>query len=320
MSERPLISVIIPTYNRAHLIGETLDSVLLQTYSNWECIVVDDGSEDETEELLSTYIAKDSRIKYFKRPDTHLPGGNGARNYGFEVSQGVFVQWFDSDDLMRRQLLEKQIYSLTENNAKICICLLDRYNEDFSEINRRAQLHNVRFSIYYDFILRSLKASLLTTCFHKKTIEMYKFDETLKKSQEVEFLQRIFRENENDIFLLNKSLVKVRRHNKSITGSINKRTVADKLRVKKCLIIELPHDTPENVKDRLEYEYFRALYSAFHNKYSFIYFQGLFFNNNYLKPLFYKLVILYIFHYFISKGGQQYKRMIEVVCSNPGKS
>ena len=62
--QTPLVSIIIPTYNRVHLIGDTLDSVLSQTYTNWECIVVDDGSTDGTNELLVEYLKKDKRIQY----------------------------------------------------------------------------------------------------------------------------------------------------------------------------------------------------------------------------------------------------------------
>lgn len=312
----PLVSIIIPTYNRAHLIGETLDSVLAQTYQNWECIVVDDGSIDNTAEVISAYIAKDTRFQYHHRPKDRLPGGNAARNYGFEVSYGSYIQWFDSDDLMTQNLLQRQMKSIIENKIKISICLLDRYNSNYTELVKPAQEHNVRFSIYYDFILRALEANLQTTFFDKKIIQKYKLDETLRKSQEVEFLQRIFRENENDVFLLNESLVKVRRHNKSITGEINKKTIEDMLKVKKCLIKELPHNAPGTVKSNLEYKYFKALSSAFHNKYSSIYFQGLFFNNNFLNPLFYKLATLYIFHYFINKGGMEYKRTIDSVYRN----
>ena len=68
MSKNPLVSIIIPTYNRAHLIKETLDSVLTQTYTNWECIIVDDGNSDNTEEVINSYIAKDQRFKYCHRP------------------------------------------------------------------------------------------------------------------------------------------------------------------------------------------------------------------------------------------------------------
>jgi len=96
----PLVSIIIPTYNRANLIGETLDSILAQTYQNWECIIVDDGSTDDTSEVIGEYLKRDSRFKYFQRPNEHLSGGNGARNYGFKLSQGEYIQWFDSDDIL----------------------------------------------------------------------------------------------------------------------------------------------------------------------------------------------------------------------------
>ena len=68
MTSTPLISIIIPTYNRAHLIGETLDSILVQTYPNWECIVVDDGSTDTTADVMREYIKKDNRFQYHQRP------------------------------------------------------------------------------------------------------------------------------------------------------------------------------------------------------------------------------------------------------------
>src|SRR6187431_937929 len=95
-----VISIIIPTYNRANLIGETLDSILAQTYQNWECIIVDDGSDDNTEEVVNSYVKKDSRFQYHQRPHDRPRGGNAARNYGFELSKGEFVNWFDDDDVM----------------------------------------------------------------------------------------------------------------------------------------------------------------------------------------------------------------------------
>ena len=106
---QPLVSVIIPTFNRAHLIGETLDSVLAQTYQNWECIIVDDGSSDNTDKVVNKYVQKDDRFKYYHRPDEHLPGGNGARNYGFKMSKGDYIQWFDSDDIFRADYLDEKI-------------------------------------------------------------------------------------------------------------------------------------------------------------------------------------------------------------------
>jgi len=67
MDKMPLVSVIMPTYNRAHLIAESLDCVLHQTYAQWECIIVDDGSTDNTDDILKSYLEKDKRFKYFKK-------------------------------------------------------------------------------------------------------------------------------------------------------------------------------------------------------------------------------------------------------------
>ncbi|MGZ0017461.1 glycosyltransferase family 2 protein [Yeosuana sp. AK3] len=77
------------------LIGKTLDSVLAQTYTNWECIVVDDGSKDGTEQLLYEYCKKDSRFQYFQRTKDRPKGANACRNYGVELSRGAYINWFD---------------------------------------------------------------------------------------------------------------------------------------------------------------------------------------------------------------------------------
>ncbi|MBI6118550.1 glycosyltransferase family 2 protein [Salegentibacter maritimus] len=106
---KPLVSIIIPTYNRVHLIGETLESVLSQTYQNWECMVVDDGSTDYTDELMEFYCNKDNRIKYHHRPANRPKGANACRNYGFELSKGEFIQFLDSDDLISKEKLYGQL-------------------------------------------------------------------------------------------------------------------------------------------------------------------------------------------------------------------
>src|SRR5690606_7788857 len=109
MTELPMVSIITPTFNRANLIGETLDSVLAQTYQNWECIVVDDGSTDNTDEILKNYCYKDARFQYHHRPADRLRGGNPARNYGFEKGKGEFVMFLDSDDLFIKTAVKERV-------------------------------------------------------------------------------------------------------------------------------------------------------------------------------------------------------------------
>jgi glycosyltransferase involved in cell wall biosynthesis len=118
MEYNPIVTVIIPTYNRGYIIGETLDSVLNQTYENWECIVVDDGGNDNTDEIIERYIDKSNRFKYFKRPIKLLKGVSSCRNYGVDIAKGEFILFLDSDDILASYALENRMkhYKLYPNN------------------------------------------------------------------------------------------------------------------------------------------------------------------------------------------------------------
>ena len=109
----PTISAIIPTYNRAHLIKDALGSVLAQTLSVTEIIVVDDGSSDDTETVVTSWAAgNDISLVYLKQANA---GGNVARNRGVETARGELIAFLDSDDLWARDKLEKQVAVMTAN-------------------------------------------------------------------------------------------------------------------------------------------------------------------------------------------------------------
>jgi len=95
-------SIIIPTYNRAHLIAETIDSVLAQTHSQFEIIVVDDGSIDNTREVVESKYRSDSRVKFFYKKNEER---GAARNYGMKQAKGDYAVFFDSDDRMKPDYL-----------------------------------------------------------------------------------------------------------------------------------------------------------------------------------------------------------------------
>lgn len=109
MEYNPLVSVIIPTYNRGYIIKETLDSVFCQTYTNWECIIIDDGGDDNTSEVIEKYIAKSNRFKYVKRPVSLIKGVSSCRNYGIDISKGEFIIFLDSDDILASNSLKNRI-------------------------------------------------------------------------------------------------------------------------------------------------------------------------------------------------------------------
>lgn len=101
----PIVSVIIPTYNRAHVVNQAIESVLRQTHQDYEIIVVDDCSTDNTEEVIKDYV--DSRIHYLRHEQNH--GAPWARNSGAKIARGKYLAFLDSDDFWYPEFLERQL-------------------------------------------------------------------------------------------------------------------------------------------------------------------------------------------------------------------
>jgi glycosyltransferase involved in cell wall biosynthesis len=101
-----LVSIIIPCYNKATFLAETLQAVLNQTFTDWECILVDDGSTDETPAVAKAYLEKDTRFRYFLKKNE---GVSTARNFGLKKAQGDFVIFLDADDILADFSLAKRL-------------------------------------------------------------------------------------------------------------------------------------------------------------------------------------------------------------------
>jgi len=115
-----LVSIILPTYNRAGLIKETIDSVLRQTFSNFELIIVDDGSEDNTQSIVQAI--NDNRISYYIMPHSGHTGR--LKNFALRKSVGKYIAFIDSDDLWKEEKLGKQV-SLLESNQQVGFSISD---------------------------------------------------------------------------------------------------------------------------------------------------------------------------------------------------
>jgi len=116
-SSLPLVSVVVPTYNYEQFIGQTLDSVRAQTYGNWECVVVDDGSTDDTAGVVARCAGRDPRIKYVWQKNQRQ---GAAKNNGLRNSRGDYFQFLDADDLIEPRKLELQVGFL-ERHADVDI-------------------------------------------------------------------------------------------------------------------------------------------------------------------------------------------------------
>ena len=218
VKESALVSIIIPTYNRAHLLGETLDSIIAQTYKNWECIVVDDESDDDTQVLLNDYIKRDRRFSFYRRPEVLPKGANACRNYGFEKSQGDYINWFDSDDIMHANKLMSQVMDLEKSELPFTVCqsLVFEGRRDNIIGLRCKQIYSDNF--FGDFITNKIKwltqAPLVKRSFLTKN--NLKFDETLAQSQERDFYIRVL-DIVDDYHYDDTPLVYLRKHQDSIS-------------------------------------------------------------------------------------------------------
>ncbi len=110
-----LVSIITPSYNTALYVADTIRSVLAQTYTNWEMLIVDDGSTDNTEEIVKPFL-DDERIKFYKNPNHD--GAAEARNYALRMAKGKWIAFLDSDDVWYPQKLEKQVAFMEKNGYR----------------------------------------------------------------------------------------------------------------------------------------------------------------------------------------------------------
>ncbi len=220
MNAQPLVSIIIPIFNRAALITETLDSIQRQTYKTWECIVVDDGSTDTTEQVMQKFVQNDNRFQFYKRPETLLNGGNSCRNYGFTKANGDCIQWFDSDDLLVEKTIEERVEALKNNDDAV----LSGFNmfEEFPNNVKGSYNCNEVENVFEDYLLGNLVLNLQSIMFKKEVVQNLKFSETLTRAQDLDFVYRCLSQNNIKITHIPKAQSLIRLHSETITAQFSK--------------------------------------------------------------------------------------------------
>jgi len=131
MNENIDVSIIVPCYNQAQYLEEALQSVLQQSIENWECVIVNDGSNDNTEEVANKWLLRDSRFKYIKSENGGL---SAARNSGIELAKGNFILPLDADDIIGETYLELALKQFELNtNLKIVYCKAEKFGIENGE-------------------------------------------------------------------------------------------------------------------------------------------------------------------------------------------
>ena len=209
--QKPLISLIIPAYNRAFVISETLQSVLHQSYDHWECLVVDDGSDDNTEEVVQTFIKADSRISYHKRPTHKSKGANACRNYGFEQSKGDYINWLDSDDLLDENHFSKHISWHQQGDILASVSVVDTFQKS---VQVKMGLWANPFpedDVIDDMCIGKVSWQTASVVWHRSALPQVPFNEQLQSSQEWTFhMEQMIKKIPHTVF--KDTTVYVRRH------------------------------------------------------------------------------------------------------------
>lgn len=177
MDHTTLVSIITPCYNAASVLSETIESVLAQTYAEWEMIVVDDCSTDDSAVVVAGYAKKDSRIRYLK---TDAPSGSPSmpRNMGIEAARGKYIAFLDADDLWLPEKLAEQMAFLRE---KECRFVYSDYEKISWEGNRAGRVVRMRsVSSYWD-TLESCSIPCLTVLMDREVIGDLRFRQIPKE-------------------------------------------------------------------------------------------------------------------------------------------
>ena len=208
-----LISVIMPTFNRGYIIKLAIDSILNQTYKNFEFIIVDDCSTDDTESIVSSY--NDERIKYIKLDKNS--GANYARNIGLLNAKGKYITFQDSDDYSYPNRLEKELLTLNKTNSDVVFCSFKKITK---QKNTCIPKDKIESSKLHQILLYKNVITTQVILGKKEVFDDIKFDETLPRFQDWDLAIRISKKYK--VSHLDEVLLDLNVQNDSITNNYKK--------------------------------------------------------------------------------------------------
>ena len=215
------ISIIIPCYDQAQYLDDTLQSVLEQTYSNWECIIVNDGSPDETEIISQKWAAKDFRFKYLYKKNGGL---SSARNKGLDHSTGDFIQFLDADDYLDRTKLKLSINAVTQNNQYVIVITNFRMFESIPAQSSIPYCTLTANLFSFDKIVYEWEESFTIPIhcglFKATLFQDFRFPEQLKAKEDWIMWIALYKNN-CSTFFIDKPLALYRKNPNSMTQSMN---------------------------------------------------------------------------------------------------
>lgn len=205
-----LVSIIMPTYNCAKFIGETIKSVIAQTYSNFELIIVDDCSKDNTKDVVNSF--DDERIKYHRLEKNS--GAAVARTTAMNMAKGKYMAFLDSDDLWMENKLERQLKFMKDNNYNITCTAYEQVNEDGESLNK---VIKTKKKADYNRILLDCPVGNSTVMYNVEALGKFEVPNIRKRNDDALWLQML--KKEKYIYGMDEVLAKYRIRNNSISSN-----------------------------------------------------------------------------------------------------
>lgn len=218
------VTIIMATFNRAIFIEETLKSIKLQSYPNWECIIIDDGGTDNTLEVIQPLLNTDARFQYLARKNKYKKGLPGCRNQGLDMATGDCIVFFDDDDLVHPENLQTCVNELAPADVHFCRYLRTVFTGEFTyDFDNRKSYS--KFSITVNdiesIINNTLPFNSCAVVWKKECFDQARFNETLMFAEEWELYTRIIASGKFNGISIDKYLFYGRKHDQSNTGEYN---------------------------------------------------------------------------------------------------
>lgn len=207
------------TYNRVHFIVETLQTIINQSFVDWECLIIDDGGADDTIGVISPILDQDQRFLFYKRPDSYKKGLPGCRNYGLDLAKGEFVIFFDDDDIVHPDNLKTSLEVIETNNVDFCHYQKASFMEEIPVVqNCPIQIMNTLAKENIELVItQKISLTSCTVLWKRKCFDSIRFNETVLYAEEWECYSRIMAENLKGVSIDN-VLYYNRKHANSMTG------------------------------------------------------------------------------------------------------
>lgn len=205
-----LVSIIMPTYNCAKFIKETIESVINQTYESWELVIVDDCSNDNTEEVVASF--NDKRIKYHRLEKNS--GAAVARTTAMKMATGNYMAFLDSDDLWKKEKLEKQLEFMKKNNYNFTCTAYEQIDEKGNKLNK---IIKTKKKANYNRILLDCPVGNSTVMYNVDNLGKFEVPNIRKRNDDALWLQIL--KKEKFIYGMPDVLMEYRIRNNSISSN-----------------------------------------------------------------------------------------------------